>query len=106
MRVLQRGDLLGHAHGGPIALESLLGRRAIGDQPLGLHRLLEQGSTLRQRRFGVGPAIARLDEAIPLLLQLGEGRFALLDGREPPGPTAASATFSRPGFFSPFVFSS
>ena len=104
--VLELDDLLRHLDRGPVPLEPLLRDVALGRDPLGLAGLLEQRSALDQRLIRLcsprpGRATGGLDRARA--------------GRAPPRPvrprrrswaTEASATLSRPGFFSPFVLSS
>ena len=77
----ERGDLVAHLDGLPVALVALLGGIAFGDESLRLAGLLEEGAALGERGLGLGPSLAGGRQAVPVALELGEGQVALLHAR-------------------------
>ncbi len=65
----------------PVALVALGRRGSLGADPLGLAGLVEKAAPLGQGGLGCGPVVVCGRQGVPVMLELGQGRFALFEGR-------------------------
>ena len=76
---LERVDVVADLDGRPEALEAFLRRGLLGDEPLGLARLLEHRPILGELRLDDGPPLLRPGQDVSIALELHERRLALVD---------------------------
>ena len=65
----------------PVALVAFGRDVTLGDDPLGLARLLEGAAPLGQGDLGLGPSVARARQGVAVALELGQRQLTLVECR-------------------------